>query len=105
MNNTQHTVGETKVFVEHYAIVHDLDSLSQFAGTALLKEGKSDYKRLTENAALRECDVLLCGNTGEAEYMGVTGRTVLAEFDGNYFVLKEEITPATVDINQFFSMD
>lgn len=98
------TQGTREVFVEHYGVVRDLDNHSKYPGTSILRQSTPDAEEKAGRFILKEVDQFLCGNAGEFDYCGLTGRTMLCEFNGKRWAKVEDLTPATVDITSLFEM-
>lgn len=100
-------LGDKGVFIEHYAIVKDLDSLMEEPYTMLLLEGIQDVESRVEDSAVKNCVLAMNGNALEAEYQGKTGRTVQctwSEITKFGWKRGEEITPAEVDLKDLFKL-
>jgi hypothetical protein len=100
-------VGQQELFIEHYCLIRDLDSLMEFPATTMLRESTAEPEDKAEKFCLRSGDtqLLLSGNTGEAKYIGKTGRTAIGAWHGMRWVLIKEVTPANVDINELFKIE
>lgn len=106
-------LGDRATFVEHAVLVKDLDGLCEQAVTVLLAKDCKNVEETAEKAAKRDerkdpDNVLaLTGNTLEYEYLAPTGRTVTA----CWMILKQgwkaidDLTPATLDITEYFKTD
>lgn len=96
--------GETAQFLEHYVVVTDKDNGTEWPYTKLLRFDCPNVAERMQRQALKEGQMLLCGNTGEAEYCGTTGRTCLGEYNGTKWVLIKELTRAKVDIDSLYKL-
>jgi hypothetical protein len=98
---------EEKVFVEHLAILTDVDSGGDVSlpYTVLLREDftEEDIPSLVEAKGLREHEWMFGGNTVEVEYIGVTGRVVAAVRDavGKRWVVDREVRPREINIEDY----
>jgi len=101
--------GEQRRFVEHYIIVTDEDSRSEFPYTASVFEDAPFEETVTrlERMALRSSDIslLLSGNTGTAEYQGKTGRVSIGEWDGKKWRLVRHESEREIDIEKLLKFE
>lgn len=103
-------LGTKSVFIQHYAIVKDLDSLMEEGVTVTYREGTEDVEEKVERTAERKSILTFNGNTLEAEYQGTTGFTFLCEYKipvGSTkpeWVKIEDLTASEVDMESLFVM-
>jgi hypothetical protein len=104
---TKPTPGDVQKFIEHYCLIRDLDSLSEWVQPVCIYDGANFSESRIEKLALYDLytQTLLCGNTGESEYMGLTGRTCICKYNehGHWFEVSE-LTPATVNLDDLYNI-
>lgn len=97
----------TKIFVEHIVLARDLDSLMEQPITVFLLEDSNNIESRSIRLAKKSNQNILMetGNTIDYEYYGLSGKKVEAVSNEGKWVINKEISPATVDINDLFTMD
>lgn len=102
---------EEAIFIEHYAQVTDEDSRMEEPVAILFKSDTGDIEDKVEKSALKNSVLNMSGNHCEAEYMGLTGKTLLCKviFDERVNKLRwdrvRELTPATVSFDELYKID
>lgn len=96
--------GDEAVFIEHYAIVRDLDNHDEEPYIRTLKQGIEDIEGRIKRSAVKNCVLAMDGNSLEADYCGGTGKSIMARYDGKKWVPIKVITEREVDIEALFKM-